>query len=247
MLKSLLIALFAGLLASLPAGAQTVGTVFGPGVDADDVGAEYRIALAQDEPGDDVSYAQRLHVQRALNGAVRLRLVANFRDRIRSDWEFDSIQGEVLWQLVERTPSGFSTGFRFDAKLSEGDNKPHQLGVNWTSEWVFAQKWRARGIILLDRDIGSDSRDDVFLDTRASLSRKFDNGLRVSLDSFSDLGSFDAGFGSFDDQEHQLGLSVTGKLTDDWGWTVAALAGVSKSAPERDLAFRVTRAFAPGE
>lgn len=227
-----------------PAGAQTLGTVFGPEVDPDDRAAEYRFAIADEgEGGSDM--AHRIHVQRAFSGSLRLRGVLTYRDRPGAAPEPDNLQGELLWQLVERTPGGYSTGLRFDARVSEGDDTPHQIGANWTHQWALGEGWRARAVLLLDRDVGPGSREDVFVETRASLSRKLDNGLRIGLDSFNDYGGVDAGFGGFDNQSHQLGVSVGGGLGGNWGWSLMALGGLSDSAPDSDLAIRIGRSFTP--
>lgn len=227
-----------------PAGAQTLGTVFGPEVDPEDRAAQYRFAMA-DEGGGASDRAHRLHVQRAFSGSLRLRGVLTYSDAAGAGLEPDHIQGELLWQVVQRSPGGYSSGLRFDARLAEGDDTPHEIGFNWTNQWALGEGWRARAVLLLDRDIGPDSRDDVFVETRASLSRKLDNGLRIGLDSFNDYGGLDAGFGDFDDQSHQLGLSLGGDFGESWGWSVMALGGLSEGAPDSDLAIRIGRSFAP--
>ncbi|MEO0466442.1 MAG: hypothetical protein AAF216_07845 [Pseudomonadota bacterium] len=228
---------------NLSAAAQTVGSVFGPGVNADDRQWEYRIGIAPDE-GDngDAAINQRLHYQHALNDSVRLRGIVQGANSNDGDWEFRFVQGELVWQVIEKTPRGHQGGFRFDFRLNEGDDGANQFGLNWTSQLDLDNGWRLRGLILLDADVGDRARDGVFIETRMAASRKLENGLRISLDSFNIYGNSDAGFGNFNDQQHQLGPSVSGPIgTDGWGWFAGALFGVSDGADETNFQFRLTK------
>jgi hypothetical protein len=223
------------------AAAQTTGTVFGPEVDPDAREFEYRIAAEFENSGDDAALAHRLHYQQALTDRLRWRALISYNDPIGGDLELDHIQGELLWQIVDRTPSGYSSGLRFDARLSEGDDVPHEIGINWTNQWVLNDQWRVRALLLLDRDVGPQSNDDWIVETRASVRHKLDNGLTVSVESFNEFGGLDAGFGSFDDQTHQLGPVLGGDLTDTVEWSAGVLFGISDSAPEQDFMLRLTR------
>jgi hypothetical protein len=160
---------------------------------------------------------------------------------VGGDFELDHVQGELLWQIVERTPGGYSSGLRFDARLAEGDDTPHEIGVNWTNQWVIEGGWRVRALLLLDRDVGPGSEDDWIVETRASLYRSLDNGLSLGLESFNEFGGLDAGFGGFDDQAHQLGPVVSGDLPGGVEWSAGVLFGLSDGADERDFMLRLTR------
>lgn len=223
------------------AAAQTTGTVFGPEVDPEGREFEYRIAAEFEQSGDDASLSHRLHYQQALTDTLRWRALISYDDPIGGDIELDHIQGELLWQIIDRTPSGYSSGLRFDARISEGDDVPHEIGVNWTNQWVLNDQWRVRALLLLDRDVGLQSNDDWIVETRASVRRSLDNGLTVSVESFNEFGGVDAGFGSFDDQSHQLGPVLGGDLGANLEWSAGVLFGVSDSAPDQDFMLRLTR------
>lgn len=225
------------------ADAQTVGSVFGPGVDEGERQWEYRIGIAPDEGFDgDAAINQRLHYQHALNDSVRLRGIIQGANSNQGDLEFRFVQGEILWQVIEKTPNGNQGGFRFDFRLNEGDDGANQFGLNWTSQLDLDNGWHLRGLVLFDADVGDRARDGIFVETRVSASRKLDNGLRVSLDSFNDYGNTDAGFGSFDDQQHLLGPTVSGPIGDQgWGWYAGALFGLSESASDSEFQFRIAK------
>lgn len=226
-----------------PATAQTVGGVFGPEVDAGERSWEWRSAFVPGEDGADDSHTHRLHYQQALNGSVRLRGIVQGSTGDRDRLEFNFVQAELLWQTVERTEGGYSSAFRFDARLNEGDDRSHQLGANWVHQWVFGEGWRIRGLVLLDADVGARARDGLFVETRLGLSRRLENGLRVGITSFNDYGNSDAGFGSFDEQEHRLGPVFSGGFDEGWSWYAGALLGLSDGADDVDLQVRLTRDF----
>ena len=232
-----------GLCATLgaAASAQTTGTVFGPETALGDREFAYRIAAGFEDSGGDAAFAHRIHYQQAVSEALRWRALASWADPAGGDLEFDHIQAELLWQIVERTPGGYSSGLRFDARLAEGDDVPHEIGVNWTNQWVLEGGWRVRALVLLDRDVGPRANDDWIMETRASLYRSLDNGLSVGVESFNEFGGIDAGFGGFDDQAHQIGPVLSGDLTDSVEWSAGVLFGLSDGADEQDFMLRLTR------
>ncbi len=223
------------------AAAQTLGSVFGPDVGADDKEAEYRLG-AEFNDGE-TNLGHRLHYQQAIDERLRWRLIVTYEDPEGGDLELDHVQGELLWQFLERTPAGVSSALRFDGRLSEGDDAAHEIGLNWTSQWVFAPDWRARFLFLVDRDVGERARDGWFLEARSSVNRRLRNGLRIGYESFHDFGNTQAGFGGFDEQSHQIGPALSGGVAENWGWSAALLLGVSDDAPEQDFLFRLAREF----
>ncbi|MGX6646897.1 hypothetical protein ACWCOP_03010 [Maricaulaceae bacterium MS644] len=221
--------------------AQTTGTVFGPEVDPDARELEYRVAAGFAETGEDASFSHRIHYQQAINDVLRWRALAAWADPAGGAFELDHVQAELLWQIVGRTPGGYSSGLRFDARLAEGDDTPHEIGVNWTNQWVFDGGWRARALVLLDRDVGPGANDDWIVETRASLYRSLDGGLSVGVESFNEFGGLEAGFGGFNNQSHQIGPALSGDLAAGVEWSAGVLFGLSESADDHDLMLRLTR------
>lgn len=247
--RPLRLALVGGLVlgaGAMSAHAQNVSSVFGPGVDPGERAIQYRLGIEPGEDGGDTEYAHRFHGQYALNDAVRLRAITQVSsgDTGDGDLEFDYVQGELLWQYQESGADGYAAGFRFDYRLNEGDDRADQIGANWTHQWALANDWRFRAILLLDVDVGEGARDGLFVESRMSLTRKLDNGLRIGLDSFNDYGDTDSGFGSFQDQGHQLGPVISGDLGGTgWEWFFGPLFGLSDGAPDTDIQLRLGRAF----
>lgn len=240
-MRSLILALLAVAGGHSPAFAQTTGTVFGPDVTPGSRELEYRIAAEFSDAGDPVSFGRRLHYQQAFNDRFRWRAILAWNDPVGADIELDHFQGEILWQFIEQTPSGYSSGLRFDARLSEGDNTPHEIGLNWTHQWRVAGDWQVRGLLLADRDIGPGSNDDWVVETRFSISRALSDHVSIGIESFNEFGGLKAGFGSFDDQSHQMGPVFGGDMPGNLEWSAGLLFGISSAAPDHDVMFRLTR------
>lgn len=239
--------IIAGLVASLlttgAALAQTIGTVFGPAVSAGEQELEYRLGAASADNGGGSDFAHRLHVQRSLSDTVRWRLIASWTDPGNADLSFDHVQGEWLWQIVEAGPANYASAVRFDARVRDRRDARYEIGLNWTNQWTFAEHWRFRALLLADRDLGSNAANDWIIETRASLSRRFANDLRLSVESFNEFGGLESGFGEFDDQSHQVGPVLGGPLSSNVGWSAGVLFGLSDAAPDHDVVIRLTRAF----
>lgn len=223
--------------------AQTTGTVFGPEVDPDDKSAQLRVSFVPGGGLEDAEIAVRAHYQAAINDKFRWRAIVAGSDRTTGDWEPDYIQGELLWQTLERTDAGYSNGLRLDVRVQEGDERAHQIGGNWTNQWVLDGGWRVRALFLVDVEIGDRRRDGLFVETRAGISRRLENGMRVGVESFNDWGNSDAGFGQLKDQEHALGPAVSFPLEGGWSLAGFALFGLSDGADDSDFQVRLTRDY----
>ncbi|MEO1038960.1 MAG: transporter [Pseudomonadota bacterium] len=241
MLSRFLVLASAACLLAGGAQAQTVGGVFGPDVNETNRELEYRGGFA---PEDGASRSNhRLHYQQALDDTWRLRGVIQYADPAGGDFEPVFFQLELLHQIVERTASGFSSALRYDVRFSEGDDRSHQLGVNWTNQWLLDDGWRVRAILLFDHDVGDRARDGLFVETRVGVSKRLDSGLRLGVESFNAYGNTDAGFGRFDDQRHRVGPTLSGSFNAQWGFHLAALFGLSDAANDDDYQIRLTRRF----
>ena len=84
-----------------PAFAQNTSGVVGATVDDDESTLEYRLGIDPDNSRGETGVAQRLHYQRSINSDLRWRVVGRFRKTQESDFEFDYVEAELVWQLSE--------------------------------------------------------------------------------------------------------------------------------------------------
>lgn len=216
--------------------AQNTSGVFGPVVDDGESGWEYRASF---DP-DDEDLNQRLHYQRAINGALRWRVVAQVRSTDDSDFDPDYLRGELVWQV---TPDDqpYQTGFRFETRY-RFDDRPGDVTVHWINQWKHIDNWTLRFLVGATQQIGNDPADGIFIQTRASATTALDAGPKLGLEWFGEYGSTEAWL-DLDEQEHQVGPVAVWSLNADWSLYTGALFGVTDVAPDHQLRFRLTRNY----
>ncbi len=216
--------------------AQNTGAVFRPGVTEGHSSAQYRATFDPDSDG----FAQRVHYQQSLNGDLMWRVVGGTRKTMDSDFDPDFLQAELFWELSEDEDT-WRTGFRFDLG-ARTDNRPANFGMHWTNQIALGDAWTARFIVLSGFDFGENSRDGIFLQTRASIAKKLDNGVSLGAELYNFYGST-SNFGGFEEQRHQVGPFASIPLTDSLSVYCGALFGVSNATPDQELRLWLTKSF----
>lgn len=240
-LRLALLSILAAAAAMPLAAAQNTGGVFGPVVNPDERSVQYRLAYVPEEDGADHRYAHRLHGQIALDNRRMARLVVQGGDRGGPDGlEFEFVQAELFWELSDEQATEWNSGLRFDARIS-GDDRPDQLGLNWTNQFRITDRFFARAIALSAVQLGDNAADGVLLSARGSLNYKLDQGYSVALESYNSLGSTED-FG-LEDRSQQVGPSVSGSLEGGWGWTAGTLFGLGDTAPDTNFRIWLGRKF----
>ena len=217
------------------AGAQTTGGVFGPVVNAGHRSAQYRAAF----DNDDHRLAHRLHYQQSLNGDRMWRVIVQSRETASSRFDFDFVQAELFWQLTP-DQSGYQSGLRFDLRLRDG-GRPNTIGVNWMHQFRLTPNWSARALLLGSLDVGNNTRDGLFLQSRAHLAHKA-GGRTLGLELFSAYGSTDDLF-DLNEQNHQLGPFLEARLGGQWSLYGGALFGLTAASADLQLRTFLTRIF----
>lgn len=223
------------------AAAQNTGGVFGPVVNPDFAEIQYRLAYVPEDDGLDHRYAQRLHGAYSLDSRRMARLIVQGRDRGGPDgFDFDFVQAELFWELSDEQATAWNSGVRFDARLS-GDDRPDQLGANWTNQFRLSDRLRARAVALSAVQLGDNAADGVLLSARGSLIYDLEDGYSLALESYNSLGSTED-FG-VEDRSQQLGPVLSGTLEGGWTWSGGVLAGLSDPAPDTDFRVWLGRRF----
>ena len=216
--------------------ASNVGGVFGPIVNEGDRTFQYRAAYDPDSE----QFVQRLHYQHSLNDDVRLRGVIQARKTDDSDVDYDFFQGEVLWQL-DNISDQWNHALRFDFRIPD-EGRSGLVATTWTNKLVWSEHWSTTALVLGSVDVGSDARSGLFLQTRADIVRKLNGKWSVGAELFSNLGST-SDFGSFEEQSHQVGPLLKGKLGNGWSLFTGVLLGISDASQDENLRFWLTKSL----
>ena len=224
------------LIASPSALAQNTSGVFGPVIDAGERGWEYRGTY----DGDDKDYNQRLHYQRAINGDMRWRLVAQVRSTDDSDFDPDFLRGELVWQVTPDDQK-YQSGFRFEGRY-RFDDRPGDVTVHWINQWKHIDDWTLRFLIGARQQIGNDPADGILMHTRASATTSLAGGPKIGVEWFGEYGST-SDWLDLDEQEHQIGPVAVWSLNEDWSLYTGALFGATDATPDSQLRLRITRDY----
>jgi hypothetical protein len=233
-------AIAAVLLAAAPALAQNTSGVSGADVKAGAQEFEYRAAFAPESDGKPSAFAHRLSYKHAFDGSWSAKVIALQSERGGGDLEFRSVSIEVLKQFLESEDTGgWDSAIRVDGLIPTEDNRPGRARAAWLNSVDFGEGWQARGNIYMGREIGDLAKDGFTLETREELTRKLDNGMRIGAQMFNNLNTT-AHLGSFDEQRHQIGPVIKGKISKHVGYNAGVLFGISDKAPDTDFRLFIT-------
>lgn len=228
------------LLATAPAYAQNTSGVSGSDVKAGDQEFEYRAAFAPEYDGKPSAFAHRLSYKQAFDGSWSAKIIALQSERGGGSLEFRSVSIEVVKQFLESEDTGgWDSAFRVDGLIPTEDNRPGRVRAAWLNSVDFGDGWQVRGNIYMGREIGDLAKDGLTLETREELTRKLENGMRIGAQMFDNFNTT-AHLGSFDEQRHQLGPVIKGKLSKHLGYNAGVLFGISDKAPDTDFRLFVT-------
>lgn len=236
-------ALTAALSIASPALAQSVSGVSGADVKAGDDSFEYRAAFSPENDGKEEGFAHRLHFQHAFDDSWRARVIVAQGKRGSEALTTQSVSVEILRQFLESEKTGgWDSAIRIDGTIPVEDGRPGRARVAWLNGVEFGERWDARANIYFAREFGDQRKDGVSIETREELTYKLDSGIKVGAQMFNSYGTTDH-FGSFDNQKHQLGPVVKGKLGKHVKYEFSTLFGISRAASDADIRLFVSYAL----
>lgn len=233
-------ALAGALLAAAPALAQNTSSVSGSDVKEGARAFEYRAAFAPENDGQPSAFVHRLHYVHAFDGSWQAKIIVTQSERGGAALKTRDVSFEVMRQILESEDTGgWDSAIRFDGRVPTEDDRPGRTRVDWLNSVDFGDGWQARGNIYVGHEIGDLAKDGFTLETREELTRKFENSMRFGVQMFNNFNTT-AHLGSFDEQRHQLGPVIKGKLSKHLGYNAGVLFGISDKAPDTDFRLFVT-------
>lgn len=223
--------------------AQSTGGVFGPDIRDGDQTGELRIAFAPEDDGRSDAWSSRIHYQQAFSENWRARLVLSGDDIETGSFESKFLQAELQWQFKKPSQkSNWASALRFDTRINEGDDGIDFVGVNWTSRVPLTDRMTGKFVLLTAKQIGDRANEGINLETRISADYKLENGYSLGLHSFNAYGNT-TNLGSFNEQNHRLGPTLSGKINDDTSFLVGPLFALSERSRDIDVRLWLTRRF----
>lgn len=223
------------------AAANNTSGVFGPVVNIDDHGIQYRTAAIFDgSGGDDFDWGQRFHYEKSVSGSLRLRGIIATRETASTEIDFDFARIEAVLQVTP-DDQDYQSGVRFEGRL-RGDGRADEVRVNWINQWSLGEGWRARAIMMNTYQVAQRTNDELQFAGRFGLSRKIPSGIRLGVHSFVDFGDTD-GIRVLNGNDAEIGPFVSFDLTDSVDVYLGTLHGLTDSSDDNQLRLFVGKSF----
>ena len=215
-----------------------ISGVMGPNIDPDDNSIQFRTALIMaDEDSQSDLWVYRLHYQHAFNDTFRGRVVMQYRDV--NGFEYDFFRTELLYNFKKRgAGETWSSALRFDFRARRG-SRSEEFAVNWGSQWDFANGYRARATLIVNKQLDdNDLSNGFFVQTRGSVSKKLENDIRLSLQMLNQHGEV-GNMPSLRKQGSFIGPSISGNV-GRFKYEFRYLYGLTDIVRDNNLFFRIT-------
>ncbi len=187
-------------------------SVFSPEVKAGSQAVEYRASYVPDDGPIDSFFAHRLHFQHALDDTWRVRLIGSQNRRGDNSLTYNYTRLEIQQQYIESEEHGWDAALRYEIQISDRGNRPDRFRLAWTAKWDINDLWQLRGNLMLGRQFGDNAGSGILVETRSQITRKV-GAVRLGMEMFNDMNRT-TNWGSWDDQEHQIGPVVKYKAGD---------------------------------
>jgi len=217
--------------------AQSTSGVSGSDVNDGEDLFEYRFSYSPENDGHEDGYTHRLHYQHGFSDRWRGRMLLTMARRDADALKPTTASIEILHQFKEsQDTGGWDSAIRFDGNIPLQDGTPGRARVAWHNQFALDEHFELRGVILFGHEFGDKAKDGVSIETREEITYKLPSGIRIGAQLFDSYGTTDH-FGSFNDQKHQLGPVLKGKLSDHVKYEFSTLFGLSRAASDADIRF----------
>lgn len=219
--------------------AQSLAAVPHPDIRAGEITFDYRAGYSLPDGGRTPRFGQRFHAQKALNGALRFRLLVQQGERGDGVVVTQFVSPQLQFQFTESEESGgWDSAVRFDGFIPI-DGRPGRARVGLFNAIDLGAGVEVRSTLFFAHEIGDDAATGVQLEAREEVSYALSGRTRVGAQLFHGLNSTDR-FGDFNEQRHQIGFYARTRVSRHLGVEAGWLFGLSDAAPDADLRLILT-------
>jgi hypothetical protein len=225
------------------AAAQSVSGVSGSDVKAGEDAVEYRFAFSPDNDGREESFTHRFHYQHGFSDALRGRVLVVMGNKGGEPLDVQAVSAEALYQFLEsEKTNGWDSAIRVDGILSTVAGKPDRVRIGWHNAFELGKALELRSVLLIGKELGDNHRGGISIESREEVTLKIHPKYRVGVQAFNNYNTT-AHIGSFDEQRHQVGPIVKGKLTDHLKLELSALFAISDDPTDVDFRLFLSYGF----
>lgn len=212
-----------------PAFAQNTASIPSATVNAGETVVEFRAGYGANDGGAADIYSQRIYVNYAPTGD--LRLTAFIEQRRSSDRRdvFRRLSPNAFTQFVQTERWDLAVRRQGDIPLEDG--VPGRLRLGLLSTWRFGDV-ELRSNVYFGREIGENAPDGFLFEMRAAAALRISPSLQIDAQVFNNFISSKT-FGDFDRQRHQAGPFVRTRIGKSLRIEArGVLFGLSASSPD---------------
>lgn len=237
--------IFAGvMLAMMPVAAwATIGAVSNITVDKDVLTVSTRQAYGVD--GDqraiDARWRSRYTVDYGVTDDYAVGFFVQTDKRRGDNLELEALMLDQRFELHDVEHDGFYSGFRVRYTKRDGDKSPDDVHLRLILGKPVGP-WDFRFNQLFIHEVGKDSRDGIFLESRTHVSYGLASGQRVGLETFSHFGP-SGNIQGYDTQNHEVGPVLLGSLENGVNYDVSYRKGISDAASDHVFRLVLTKPF----
>lgn len=223
--------------------AGTTSSVGSPNVKKGETEIEFRVGFTEDD--DNSSQDERLRLRQQIDHGFTDwyagRIVLFQDDRKGNSFEHNSIRLSNRFHLLKADDYGFDFGARFEYTHADGDKKPSDALIGFYERIRF-NDYDLRLNQLFTHDVGEDANNGVNLELRFQLTKKIADNHRFGIESFNDFGNLTE-LSGFDDQDHDFGPVLKGKLFDRFDYETGYRYGLSDDAGDHNFKLFISQSF----
>lgn len=215
--------------ASIPSASVTDGEIF----------VEYRASYGANDDGADDSFSQRIHVNFAPTGNLRLMAFIEQRKIGGGPLTTRRLSPNIFTQFVQTKTWDLAVRWQGDVPLQDGVPGRARLALLNT---VRVRDLEFRSNIYLGKEIGDTAPDGFLFETREEATLRIAPKLRAGVQVFNNFVST-KNLGAFNNQRHQAGPFVRATLGKRLRIEAGALFGLSGAATDAEARLFVGYSF----
>jgi hypothetical protein len=205
---------------------------------------EMRAGLSSDQASDsqDGRFNTRTYYDYGVSDWYAIRFGINQDNQGDGNYQHSALTLDNRFQVFERNQHGFDGGFRLSYSFRDGNKKPDTIEARWINVIPLQADYEFRHHVIVQHQIGQESRHGLMPELRWQVTRPFINDHRVGVEMFNEFGNIRYQDG-YSKQNHSMGLVFTGPLWKDLNYQTGYRHSLSRNAPDHAVKFFIGHDF----
>lgn len=173
------------------------------------------------------AFTERYDLFYNTSDSSRIRFLLNRTDLGNTKSEFSSASIEPVFQLFNQKEHGFDGSILTGLRIPLGDNTAYQGRVVLSGDIPLGKLSLCHNSVFA-HEFGAHQTSGLRYQARFRVLYPVGDTTKVGLEMMNDFGNLRTVHG-YNDSRHRLGTLLTGKFTENIGYTAGILAGISEA------------------